>query len=96
MSTINPKFVAEACLAQAGDVGADEVDDGAGGFRLGAGFFQRLLYVVDSGDLPAVLGQVDRGVAGTATEFEGFAGGQRIFASMRVRRLSPMDGRPKA
>ena len=54
---------------------------------LARAFSNACLYVVDSGDLPAMLGQVDRAVAGTATEFEGFAGGQRIVASMRVRRL---------
>src|SRR5699024_6011380 len=57
----------DSSRTQMRDVRVDEVDRSVGSTRLCAGLVERLRDEVHSGDLPSVLGQVDRGVPGAAS-----------------------------
>jgi hypothetical protein len=61
---------ADALVAEPRYVRADEVDRRLGRSGLGPCRIQSLRYVVDTGGFPAVLGKVDRRIAGAATEIE--------------------------
>jgi hypothetical protein len=67
----------DAGPAQLRDVGAQEVDGGTGRARLGTCAFEWLGHEVDRGDLPAVLGEIDGAVTGTAADLEGRPDGKR-------------------
>jgi hypothetical protein len=52
------------------DVGVDEVDGHAGSAGLGAGLLERLGDEVNPGDVPSVLGQVDRRISRAASDVQ--------------------------
>src|SRR6202022_433597 len=57
-------------LTQLPDVSVDEVDGDVVDARLGPRLLQRGRYEIHGRDLPTLLGQINRAVAGTATQFE--------------------------
>ena len=75
----------DALLAEPGDIGLLEPDIDAVRRRLRPCLVDRLLHVVDAGDLPAVSGQVDGVVAGAATDVEGLRRRRGVVTLDQVR-----------
>lgn len=72
---------ADPGLTQMRDVGLDKVDRNIGGAGLGPGLVERLRHEVNPGDVPSVLGKVDRRVPGATSDVERRPWWQRGFVS---------------